>query len=86
MFNVVLSQFPWPTVYPYPSDMIGHSMVWNKDSIEMALLLLLAALPSGRWAGLDWFIWTCCGRYVYRWFGLEKDPLVPNALNVEPCN
>ena len=86
MFNVVLSQFPWPTVYPYPSDMIGHSMVWNKDSIEMALLLLLAALPSGRWAGLDWFIWTCCGRYVYRWLGFEKDPLVPNALNVEPCN
>ncbi len=86
MFNVVLSQFPWPTVYPYPSDMIGHSMVCNKDSIEMMLLLLLAALPSGRWGGLDWFVWNGCGKYIYRWFGIEKDPLVPDVLNAEPCN
>lgn len=85
MFNVVLSQFPWPTVYPYPSDMIGHSMVCNKDSIEMLLLILLAALPSGRWAGLDWFIWNCFGQYIYRWYGFEKDPLVPSSMNVEAC-
>lgn len=86
MFNVVLSQFPWPTVYPYPSDMIGHSMVCNKDSIEMLLLILLAVLPAGRWAGLDWFLWTFFGQYIYRWYGIEKDPLVPECMNVEPCN
>lgn len=85
MFNVVLSQFPWPTVYPYPSDMIGHSMVCNKDSIEMMLLILLAALPSGRWAGLDWFLWNFFGQYIYRWYGIEKDPLVPNCMNADVC-
>ncbi|MBQ9812075.1 MAG: DoxX family protein [Thermoguttaceae bacterium] len=85
MFNVVLSQFPWPTVYPYPSDMIGHSMVCNKDSIEMMLLILLAVLPSGRWAGLDWFLWNCCGKFIYCWYGVKRDPLVPDCMNPECC-
>ena len=83
MFNVVLSQFPWPTVYPYPSDMIGHSMIFNKDSIEMLILILLALLPSGRWAGLDWFLWNCCGKYIYCWYGVKEDPLVPSWMNPE---
>ena len=85
MFNVVLSQFPWPTVYPYPSDMIGHSMVCNKDSVEMLILILLAILPAGRWAGLDWFLWNFCGKFVYKWYGITRDPLVPDCMNPEPC-
>ncbi|MBQ9874439.1 MAG: hypothetical protein IJM30_08235 [Thermoguttaceae bacterium] len=86
LFNVVLSQFPWPTVYPYTSDMIGHAMVFNKDAIEMLLLLLLAILPSGRWAGLDWFLWNFCGKYIYKWYGIRRDPLVPDCMSdVEPC-
>jgi len=84
MFNVVLSQFPWPTVYPYPSDMIGHSMVFNKDTIEFFILLLLAALPSGRWAGFDWFIWNFCGQYAYAWGGV-KDRLVPQSMREDAC-
>ncbi|MDO5308555.1 MAG: DoxX family protein [Planctomycetia bacterium] len=83
LINVVLSQFPWPTVYPYTSDMIGHAMVFNKDLIELCILLLLAALPSGRWAGLDWFLWNYFGRFIYRWYGVEKDPLVPDCMNSE---
>ena len=84
LINVVLSQFPWPTVYPYTNDMIGHAMVFNKDTIELCILLLLAILSSGRWAGLDWFVWTFCGRFVYRWCGIEKDPLVPECMNAQP--
>ncbi len=85
LFNVVLSQFPWPTCYPYPSDMIGHSMVFNKDTIEFFILLLLAALPSGRWCGLDWFVWNFCGQYAYAWCGI-KDRLIPCSMRAEACN
>ncbi len=64
LFNVVLSQFPWPTVYPYSPDVVGHFMVFSKDTIELMLLLLLALLPAGRWGGLDWFVWNLFGRFV----------------------
>lgn len=86
MINVVLSQFPWPTVYPYPPEVVGHSMVFNKDTIELVVLLLLASTPVGRWGGLDWFLWNFAGRNLYAWWGLEKDPLVPEALQIEGCN
>ncbi len=85
LINVVLSQYPWPTVYPFQSDMLGHSMIFNKDSLEAIVLLLIAALPAGRWGGLDWFLWNCCGKYLYRWYGIEKDPLVPECLSTETC-
>ncbi len=85
MINVVLSQFPWPTVYPYPPEVVGHSMVFNKDTIELVVLLVLASLPAGRWGGLDWFLWNCVGQNLYRYFGIEKDP-IPEVLQVESCN
>lgn len=73
MINVVLSQYPWPTVYPYPSDMIGHSMIFNKDTIELLILLFLAIIPSGRWGGLDWFVWNLFGKNVCKWYGLDAE-------------
>lgn len=77
MFNVVMSQFPWPTVYPYPPDIIGHSMIANKDSVEFLALLILAVFPTGRWGGLDWFLWNFGGKYIMKLYGCKKDPLTP---------
>ncbi len=58
---VVLSQFPWPTVYPHAPEVVGHALMVDKNFVELVALLALAALPVGRWAGLDWFLyeWIC---------------------------
>ena len=85
LINVVLSQFPWPTVYPYSPDMVGHFMIFNKDGIELLILLLIAALPAGRWGGLDWFLWNLVGKNLYRWYGIESDPLSPPCHSAENC-
>jgi len=77
MLNVCLSQFPWPTVYPYSPEVVGHFMIFSKDSAELMALLILAVFPTGRWAGLDWFLWNCCGKYVMRLYGCKKDPISP---------
>lgn len=86
LVNVVLSQFPWPTVYPYFPDSIGHFMIFSKDAIELIVCLLLASIPAGRWGGLDWFVWNCFGKYVYKYYGIESDPVVPAPLSsIEGC-
>ena len=77
MFNVCLSQFPWPTVYPYSPEVVGHFMVFSKDSAELLALLVLAVFPSGRWAGLDWFLWNFGGKQIVKLYGFKKDPLSP---------
>lgn len=82
MFNVCLSQFPWPTVYPYSPEVVGHFMIFGKDSAELLILLLLAAIPSGRWGGLDWFIWNFGGKQIMSLWGWKKDPLCPESLDL----
>ena len=42
---------PWPGVQETPS--IEHNLIVNKVLIEMFALLAVAALPSGKWFGLD---------------------------------
>lgn len=42
---------PWPGVQEIPS--IEHNLIVNKVSVEMVALLALAAMPSGKWFGLD---------------------------------
>ena len=56
MCSVVLSQFPFPTVYPHAPPVVGHSLLVNKDFIEMIALLVVAATRAGRWGGLDVFV------------------------------
>ncbi|MGL6194209.1 MAG: hypothetical protein ACRC2T_05245 [Thermoguttaceae bacterium] len=73
LFNVCLSQFPWPTVYPPSPDMIGHFMIISKDSVELVACLVLAALPAGRWGGLDFFLWNCGGKQIAKWYGFKID-------------
>lgn len=54
--SIVLAQPAWPTIYPPLPPSAGHSLVINKELIEMIAMLALAATPVGRWAGLDFFI------------------------------
>ena len=77
MVNVVLTQFPWPTVYPHAPEVVGHSMVVSKDTVELFALLLLIILPAGRWGGLDWFLWNCGGKQLARLYRWKKDPFTP---------
>ncbi len=56
MLFVVLAQPAWPGIYPPAPASAGHALVVNKDFIEMIALVLVAATPSGRWAGLDFFL------------------------------
>jgi len=49
--NVYLTIPPWPGV-PQPAGP-EHSLIVNKNLIELIACLALAGLPSGRWIGLD---------------------------------
>lgn len=46
-----LSNPPWPGVSPVPGE--GSYLIVNKNLIELCALLVLAAIPTGRIAGLD---------------------------------
>jgi uncharacterized membrane protein YphA (DoxX/SURF4 family) len=46
-----LAMPPWPGVQEIPS--IEHNLFVNKVFVEMLALLAIAALPSGKWFGLD---------------------------------
>lgn len=46
-----LAMPPWPGVQELPS--IEHNLIVNKVLVEMLALLAIAAMPSGRWFGLD---------------------------------
>jgi len=59
---VLLTQPPWPTIYPPMPEVTGHSLIVDKNFVEMVAMLALACMPVGRWGGLDFFL--------YRWFGL----------------
>jgi len=73
---VVMTQWPWPTVVPKTPEIVGHALFVDKNFVEMMAMLALAALPVGRWAGLDYFLYhyvciplrqrcgCCCGNKV----------------------
>ena len=45
---------PWPGVPPAPGP--EHSLWINKNLIEVLALIAIAAMPTGRWFGLDYFV------------------------------
>jgi uncharacterized membrane protein YphA (DoxX/SURF4 family) len=45
---------PWPGLPVAPGD--GHYLIVNRNLIELFAALALATIPSGRWAGLDFWI------------------------------
>ncbi len=54
LLSIVLAQPPWPTIYPPDPPIAGRSMLVNKEVVEMVGLLVIAAVPSGMWGGLDY--------------------------------
>ncbi len=53
---VVLAQVAWPGYYPQLPPSAGHSLIINKEVIEMLVLFALATTHVGRWGGLDFFV------------------------------
>ena len=62
LISVLMTQPPWPTIYPPAPSVVGHAMVIDKNFVEMVALLALATLPVGRWGGLDYFLYHWLGR------------------------
>ena len=56
MLFVCLTQPALPNLYPPAPAVTGHALLVNKDFIEMIALLAMAAVGTGRWAGIDSFI------------------------------
>jgi uncharacterized membrane protein YphA (DoxX/SURF4 family) len=65
LVSVLLTQPPWPTVYPPAPEVVGHALLVDKNFVEMIASLLLATTAVGRWGGLDCFL--------YHWFGRRVD-------------
>ncbi len=53
---VLLTQPPWPTIYPPAPEVVGHALVVDKNFVEMVAMLVLASTAVGRWGGLDYFV------------------------------
>jgi uncharacterized membrane protein YphA (DoxX/SURF4 family) len=54
--QIVAAQPDWPGLYPIPHPSAGRSLLVNKEFVEMMALVALGFLPTGRWAGLDFFV------------------------------
>lgn len=54
---------PFPGVPPAPGP--EHSLIVNKNLIEILALFTLAFMPTGKWFGIDsFFVWLFPGRYA----------------------
>ncbi len=65
LVSVLLTQPPWPTIYPPAPEVVGHALLVDKNFVEMIAAVLLATTAVGRWGGLDYFL--------YHWFGRRVD-------------
>ncbi len=61
LISVLLTQPPWPGIYPPAPEVVGHALIVDKNFVEMVAVFMLATTAVGRWGGLDFFL--------YRWFG-----------------
>ncbi len=75
---VLLTQPPWPTIYPPAPEVVGHALVVDKNFVEMMALLLLASTAVGRWGGLDYFVENYVLR-LYESFVTKKKAKEPNS-------
>ena len=66
LFNFYLAMPPLPGVPPLPGP--EHSFIVNKNLIEVFALLALAALPTGKWFGLD----ALLGPFLANWKADKK--------------
>lgn len=74
LLNVLLTQPPWPLIYPPMPPVTGHSLIVDKNFVEMIAMLALACIPVGRWAGLDYFLHRWFGYRVMQFVGGPMDP------------
>ena len=74
LLNVVLTQPPWPQIYPPMPAVTGHSLIIDKNFVEMVAMIMLACVPVGRWAGLDYFIYRWIGHPLMKYVGAPMDP------------
>jgi len=57
LLMIVAAKWQWPGYYAPPAHPAqGHSLYVTKEFIEMMCCFTLATLPTGRWAGLDYFL------------------------------
>lgn len=68
MFSVLLTQPPWPSIYPPAPEVVGHALIVDKNFVEMVALLLMAVTAVGRWGGLDFFLYRFLGRPLENWW------------------
>ena len=61
VFGFYLAWPPWPGVIEAPGP--DHALVVNKNLIEVMALFALAALPTGRWFGIDGLIVALWRKY-----------------------
>ena len=60
LFMFYAAMPPWPGVPEIPGP--EHSFIVNKNFIEVIALLAIAALPTGRWFGVDGMLGHWFGR------------------------
>lgn len=68
MIMVLLTQPPWPTIYPPAPEVVGHALIVDKNFVEMLALFLVASTAVGRWGGLDFFLYHWIGRPIEAYF------------------
>jgi uncharacterized membrane protein YphA (DoxX/SURF4 family) len=82
LVSVLLTQPPWPTIYPPAPEVVGHALVVDKNFVEMVALLALATTAVGRWGGLDYFLYHWFGRPLENYLGQRmgrSDAQAPQA-------
>lgn len=73
LISVLMTQPPWPTIFPAVHPEVGHAMIVDKNFVEMVAIFMLATLPVGRWGGLDFFVWNFVGKPVCKTFGFYAE-------------
>ncbi len=78
---VLLTQPPWPSIYPPAPEVVGHALVVDKNFVEMMALILLASTAVGRWGGLDYFV----ENYVLRLYERFAKKKPADSKEAEPA-
>lgn len=73
LVNVIMTTFPVPGVHPPLPSAVGNFLFVSKDAVELIAMIFLAAVPAGRWGGLDYFLWNFGGKKIAARFGLGEE-------------
>lgn len=76
---VLMTQPPWPTLFPAVHPEVGHALIVDKNFVEMVAIFMLALLPVGRWGGLDYFLWRWIVKPIFVRLGWYVDEDAPET-------